>query len=154
MIRIRIFIFIIFVIFFLPRAYAQNVIKLSCRNALSAEDINRVRTSKSLLGEVDLHSLQATLDRMENTGCPVMQVLMLESIANTYADLIQEYDLPDLAARERLYNKIQMNMAYLQFTGGQTKGDKSPLNRLIRRKLKDYFPQELLEHPAFFQSVE
>ena len=133
---------------------AQDVGVLSCRGALSDKQREIVRESKALLGDVHGRTLEATLNDMNRTDCPVIQVLILEAEAKTYVDLTREYELKDKKARERLYQKIQMNMAYLQFTAGKTQGDDSSLNRLIRQKLRFYLPSEVLEHPGFYAPVE
>lgn len=142
------------VLFLCAASYAQEVTDIACRSSLTAGEVERVKTSKHLFYEVAPESLQATVKGLEKAGCPSIQVLMMEAMAKTYTDLVGAYDVQDKGAKERLYHKIQLNMAYLQFTAGKAESKGSPLDRLIRQKLIAYLPAVVLDHPRFFHSVE
>ena len=145
---------LIFFVFLQCSVQAQEAVELTCRRLLTDRQIERIRESKELIADVDHASLQETIEKINRTDCPSIQSLMSVAMARTYAELIREYDLKDRDARERLYHKIQMNMAYLQFTAGRTGGKGSSLNRLIQQKLIRYLPDEILEHPGFYVTLD
>ncbi len=160
----RPFITLFFIIIFASSEMGMNptiqaeekveTIRLHCRNALSDSDIAQVKESKGLIQDVDAKSLQRTLLEMEETECPTIHVFIIEAMARTYDDIVREQNVQEQKKKNWLYSKIQLNMAFLQLTGGTQKGDADPLNRLIRLKLKEYLPSGMLTHPAFFQKVE
>lgn len=125
-----------------------------CRNYLDQEDLKRVRESKPLISQVDQRSLQRMIDELEETDCPPMNAVILEAMAKTFDDIVRDQKITDQEKEDFLYSKIKLNMAYLQLTGGQIKGDKDPLNRLIRFKLKEYLTDDVLTDPRFFHKVE
>lgn len=141
------------VLFLATVASAQEEAVIDCRRSLDPGQIEVVRESKELIRDIDTESLDETVQGLNKTSCPVMQVLMLSAMARTYADLVVEYELDGLDARQRLYDKIGMNMAFMQFTAGRG-SDEADLNRLIRLKLKQYLPPEILTHPGFYFSLE
>jgi len=147
------FLFIVFLLTPLL-VLAQDPEPLLCGRELSIEKKILIQESKALLGHVHRLSPEATVEDIQQKDCPSVQAFMLSAMARTYADLIREYELEDNEAQERLYHKIQMNLAYLQFTAGRARGDASSLNRLIRQKLIFYLPEGILEHPGFHVSVE
>ena len=126
----------------------------NCRSSLNAQEIEHVKESKNLIRGVDKKSLQATLNELESTQCPPMNALIMEAMARTYDDIVVEQKVEEQTKKEWLYSKIQLNMAYLQLTGGQQRGDNDPLNRLIRWKLKQYLPAEIFTDPRFFHEVK
>lgn len=151
----RLFIPILFL--FIILFYAQKPVysqEIFCQNHLTSEDIERVKAGKNLLSEVDSKSLKETLDTFELQSCPQINAFIIEAMAKTYTDIVNEQKIEEKNRKEWLYSKIQLNMAYLQLTGGQQKGDSDPLNRLIRTKLKQFLPQNILTHPAFFHEVK
>jgi len=131
-------------------AHGQEAGEIVCGRQLSGLQVQHIETGKALLGEATKKSIPTIVKEINGSRCPAMQALMFEATARTYADLIKEYDLTDAAAQERLFQKIQMNMAFLQFTGENGKKGRSRLNRLICRKLKGYLPEGILSHPNFY----
>ena len=128
--------------------------KENCRSSLNAQEIEHVKESKNLIKDIDKKSLQRTLNELENTECPPMNALIMEAMAKAYDDIVAEQKVEEQTKKEWLYSKIQLNMAYLQLTGGQQRGDSDPLNRLIRWKLKQYLPSEIFTDPRFFHEVK
>jgi len=126
----------------------------SCSQSLTPQQVEQVRMFKQALAQVDHESLEATVEEFNKSACPAIRVLMLDAMTRTYADLIRDYDLIDQDARVRLYDKIKMNMAYMQFTGGRGRCKGSGLNCLIQDKLKTYLPSWLLDHPQFYVSID
>ena len=146
---------IFFLIFFtvIP-GYAQDLPAFSCRTTLTPAQIERVRSSQALLPVSACRPHQETVKDFNRSKCPAIHVLMLEAMSRTYSELVREYDLEDPGAQLRLYSKVQLNMAYLQLTGPDAKDEGSALNRLIRRKLMQYLPRDILTHPAFYSPPE
>ncbi len=121
---------------------------------LTGEDTEqRVRVFKELIRDVDAKSLQQTIREIEGAEYPQIELLMQEAIAKTYADIVLQEKVVDQKQKEWLYSMVTINMAYLQFGGGQDDSGNA-LNSLTRRKLKEYLPAEVLTHPGFLQKVE
>ena len=136
--------------FWMTAAYAFDLSGVVCSDPLTPQAIEQVRMSKQALADVDAEPWAVTVDEFNNTACPFIQVLMLDAMARTYTDLIRDYDLKEHDARVRLYDKIKMNMAFLQFTGGKSRAEGAGLNCLIQEKLRNYLPNQIWEHPHFF----
>lgn len=126
----------------------------SCRSSLTEEEIGYVKESRTLVRDVDPRSLQKTVDELEAVECPQIQAVIFEAMAKAYDDISRENNVAEQKKKEWLYSKIKLNMAYLQLTGGNFKGDGDALNRRIRYLLKEYLGPEVLQHPAFFQKVK
>ncbi len=122
---------------------------------LTAQEIGRVRAVKQLLYGIDSKTLQETIDELERMRYPQINLGLREAMAKTYADIVREYAVDGQKKNEWLYSMVCLNMAYFQFTGSQgTAGDTTSLNRLIRRKLKEYLPPYVLKQPGFLYSLE
>ncbi len=126
----------------------------ACRSSLTDEEIDFVKENRALVHEVDPRSLQKTVDELEANDCPAIQAVIFEAMAKSYDDISRENNVADQRKKEWLYSTIKLNMAYLQLTGGNFKGDGDALNRRIRYLLKEYLGPEVLTHPAFFQKVK
>ena len=122
---------------------------------LTAPDIERLKGVKALLGGIDKKSLQASIRELEKTRHPHTNLVMREAMARTFTDIVKEVNVEGQKKKEWLYSMICLNMAYLQFGGSQGKrGSTSELNRLIRRKLKEYLPPDLFHQSGFLYSLE
>jgi hypothetical protein len=76
-------------------------------------------------------------------------------MAKAYADIVRDQDVVGEKKKEWLYSMVCLNMAYFQFGGTQgPPGSATSLNRLIRRKLKEYLPPSVLKQPGFLYSLE
>jgi hypothetical protein len=140
-------IFTIILIFLATSAYASGY--------LTASDIARVKVVKALLYGVDKKSLQETIDELEKTRHPQINLQIREAMAKAYTDIVSEIDVKGQKKKEWLYSMVCLNMAYLQFGGSQgTPGSTTSLNRLIRQELKKYLPPNALKQPGFFYSLE
>lgn len=138
---------------FLSVAFSAQA-NMGCRGYLNEDDVERIRKSRALIGNVDKRSLQRMVDDLEANGCPPMNAVIFEAIARTHDDIVREQKIVDARKEEFLYSKIKLNMAFLQLTGGQHHGDGDPLNRMIRFKLKQYLTEDVLTDPRFFHKVE
>ena len=122
---------------------------------LTALDIERVKAVKALLSGVDTQSLQETINELEKSRHPHSNLIMKEAMAKAYTDIVQEINVEGQKKKEWLYSMVCLNMAYLQFGGSQgAPGSTTELNRLIRKKLKEYLPPNALNQPGFFYSLE
>jgi hypothetical protein len=135
-------IILIFFIFFVPIGKTYSGV------GLNEQEIERVRAFKQLIQEVDKKSLQQTIDDLEETGNPLLNLQIKEAMAKTYADIVREQNVTDPEQKEWLYSMVAMNMAYLQFGAMQDASDNG-LNSLIRRKLKQYLPTSIFTQPGF-----
>src|SRR5262249_36009106 len=122
-------------------------------NRLSDDDIARVRQVKELLGPVDKKSMRDTILELEKSRKPQLNLELKEAMAKAYADIAREYQITSVARKEWLYSMVCLNMAYLQFSGTASKEKTTDLNRLIRQKLKQYLPPDIMEQPGFFNSL-
>ena len=122
---------------------------------LTPPEIERVRAFKELLYGVDKKSLGETIDELERTRHPQINLLMREAMARTYADIVREINVEDQKKKEWLYSMVCLNMAYLQFGGDQGNSrNTTSLNRLIRRKLISYLPSNASKQQGFIYSLE
>ena len=122
---------------------------------LSTEQIERVTKAKRLLGDADQGSLTKTIHRLKKSPAVEGELQIIEAVAATYDELVRKYKPADKMARERLLDKIRMNMAYFQLGGPDTENPReSSLNIVIRRKLKEHLPSELINQPGFLYSLE
>ena len=142
------FFFLAILIFLAAPAHAQG-------NFPTPRDIERVKALKAVLYDVDTKSLRETIEELEKTRHPQINLQMREAMAKTYADIVREVNVEGKKKKEWLYSMVCLNMAYLQFGGSQGKsGSTTELNRLIRQKLKKYLPPNALKQPGVFYSLE
>ncbi len=124
-------------------------------NRLTQGEIDRLKVCKRLLSEVDTKSFEETLTEIERTPYPRENLQLLEAVAKTYAEIVDEQNVVGQKKKEWLHSMITLNMAYLQLGGLQLKqGDDSALNKMIRRKLKEHLPVEIKDHQGVFDSLE
>lgn len=122
---------------------------------LTAQEIQRVRAVKKLLYGIDTKSLRENITELEKTGRPEINLQIREAMAKAYTDIVREINVEGQKKKEWLYSMVCLNMAYLQFSGGQgNSGNTSSLNRLIRQKLKEYLPSDASKQPGFIYSLE
>jgi hypothetical protein len=119
------------------------------------QDIERVKAVKALLYGVDTKSLRETIDELEKTRHPRINLQIREAMAKAYTDIVREINVNGQKKKEWLYSMVCLNMAYLQFGGGHgTHGSAGSLNRFIRQKLRKYLPPDALKQPGFLYSLE
>jgi len=122
---------------------------------LTMEEIERVRAVKELLGDVDSKTVQQTIKELERSDYPQINLQLKEAMAKTFFDIVRDKNIQGQARQERLLSQISLNMAYLQLGGTQDKaGSAEPLNRLIRKKLREYLPSEIFSSPGFSFVIE
>jgi hypothetical protein len=149
--RKQIFIFIIFM-FLAGFAHAEGNYT---RRHLTGQEIERVRIVKELLDGIDTKSLQETINELEKSRYPQLNLAMKEAMAKAYTDIVREIKVDGQKKKEWLYSMVCLNMAYLQFGGSQgVPGSTTELNRLIRQKLKEYLPSHVLNQAGFLYSLE
>ncbi len=143
---------LIIFIFLSASAHAEEGYK---NRYLTAQEIERVKVVKALLYGIDTKSLRETINELEKTRHPQINLQMREAMAKTYTDIVREINVEGQKKKEWLYSMVCLNMAYLQFGGSQgTPGSTISLNRLIRQKLKKYLPPNALKQPRFLYSLE
>ena len=121
---------------------------------LTGQDIQRVKAVTQVLSGIDGKSLQQTIDELEKTRYPHLNLIMREAMAKTYADIVRDNNVVEPKKKAWLYSMVCLNMAYVQFAGFQKqKSNTTSLNRLIRRKLREYLPADILKQPGFFYSL-
>jgi len=144
--------FLIIFISLTASVYAQGNYKT---RHLTESDIERVRAVKALLYGIDTKSLRETIEELEKTRYPQINLEMREAMAKTYTDIVRQINVKWQKKKEWLYSMVCLNMAYLQFGGSQgTPGSATELNRLIRQKLKAYLPSNVLKQAGFLYSLE
>ena len=122
---------------------------------LSAGQLQRINTAKSLLGATDDRTLAATISELEKSPSTEGALEIYEAIAETYGELVKKHGLTDKKAQERLLDKIRMNMAYFQLGGPDVERvSDSSLNIVIRRLLKKHLPAQLFSDRRFFKSLD
>ncbi len=131
-----------------PVHYEPRARKATVRLNLSEQEIARIKAFKQLIRDVDTKTLQQTVDEVERADDPGLELAMQEAIAKTYADTAREQKVSDQKQKEWLFSMVTINMAYLQF-GAKNDESGNALNRLIRRKLREYLPPEVLDRPGF-----
>jgi len=136
--------------------YGQNpVFKNFTSRHLTEQEIQRVKAVKQLLHGIDSKSLQQTIDDLGKTHYPQVNLEIREAMAKTYADLVKEYNVVGQKKKDWLYSMVCLNMAYIQFGGGQgNSANSTSLNRLIYRKLKEYLPLHALKQHGLLYSLE
>ena len=148
--RKQIYFSIIF-IFLTACAHAEG--SYSTRH-LTAQEIERVKAVKELLYGVDTKSLQETIQELEKSRHPWVNLEMKEAMAKAYTDIVRDINVEGQKKKEWLYSMVCLNMAYLQFGGSKGKpGSTTELNRLIRQKLIQYLPSNTLNQPGFIESL-
>ena len=121
---------------------------------MTAQEIQRVRAVKELLEGIDKKSLQETIDELEKTRKPQINLEMREAMAKAYTDIVRDFNVEGQKKKEWLYSMVCLNMAYLQFGGGQGPSDSTTsLNRLIRQELRKYLPPDILKQPGFLYAL-
>jgi len=146
------FSFFIVSLLFISTAHAQEDYR---SGYLTAPEIQRVKAVKELLGDVDKSSMRETIKELEKTKHPQTNLEMREAMARTYTDIVKEIGVDGQKKKEWLYSMVCLNMAYLQFGGSQGKyGSTTELNRLIRQKLKEYLPADVLDRSGFLHTLQ
>lgn len=121
---------------------------------LTGQEIQRVKAVKQVLSGVDGKSLQQTIDELGKTRYPHLNLIMREAMARTYVDIVRDNNVVEQKKKAWLYSMVCLNMAYVQFAGFQgSRTSATALNRLIRRKLREYLPADILKQPGFFYSL-
>ena len=139
-------------------AYAQGQEKqlyFSKTVQLTADEIVRLKVCKRLSAGIDKKSFEESLAALERYPYPEENLQILEAMTRTYVEIIQQGNVVEQKTKEWLYSMIALNMAYLQLGGIQVKQDEdTPLNKLIRQKLKEHLPVILQENQEIFKPLE
>ena len=142
---------LIIFIFLATSVYADG----NYRSRLTEQEIQRVRAVKELLYGIDTKPLWETIEELEKTRHPLVNLQMKEAIAKAYTDIARDFNVQGQKKKEWLYSMVCLNMAYLQFAGNQgSPGITTDLNKLIRQKLKEYLPADALNQYRLFYSLE
>ena len=120
---------------------------------LNEEDINQLKKIKEMLKDVDHKPLAQWIKETQKTQYPRLNISIKEAMAKVYIDIVRDHKVEGVKKKEWLYSMIALNMAYLQFGGGDS--NKAPdLDRLIRQKLKGYLPSGIVSKQGFHYSLE
>ncbi len=139
-------------LFLITSAYAEQGYRYG---HLTAQEIERVRQVEALLGGVDTKSLRETINELERSRHPYINLEVKEAMAKAYTDIVREINVEGQSKKEWLYSMVCLNMAYLQFGGDEGRpGSTTELNRLIRKKLMEYLPSDLLKQFGSMYSLE
>lgn len=127
----------------------------TARADFTASEIQRLTKAKTLLMDTENRSVQDILKEFEAMGSPQQQLIIYEAVAAAFRDVQEKYGEDSRQSREQLLAKIRLNMAYFQLGGavGEQAG-MGELNKLIRRKLKQYLPENIWDNPDLFHSLE
>lgn len=118
---------------------------------LTPQQLERVKVCHRLLEGAQNKSVQEMSTDIEQMPSPEKHLQILEAVALTYSEIVQEQKIEEQDRREWLHSMIALNMGYLQL-GGAGSGD--PMHRMIQRKLKAHLSPALLKDPELFQSLE
>lgn len=118
---------------------------------LTSQQWERVKVCHRLLEGAQTKSVQEMSSDLEQSSSPEKHLQILEAVALTYSEIVQEQKIEEKDRKEWLHSMISLNMGYLQL-GGSGSGD--PVHRMIQRKLKDHLSPQLLKDPELFQSLE
>lgn len=128
---------------------------MAMAGTLSTIEIERVKVVQDALVDVEHKSLSTMVKDLEKSAHPQTYLVIKEAMAKTYAHMIKEQEVQGQQKRAWLYSMINLNMAYLQFVGTRHKAAAdTPLNMLIRNKLREYLPADIDRQPGFLQSVD
>lgn len=148
-----------------PKIYQQHILSTILILGMSAtvfaapellpQQLERVKAAQELLCEADPQPLQKIINELQTSPALEGNIYILESVALTYRDLVAKYGIINQSAKERLLEKVRLNMAYFQLGGQDNEGnDQNPLDIMIRRKLKEYLPEYVWKDTQLFHSLE
>ena len=123
-------------------------------NDLSARQAERLSEARHILAEVDPRSEEAIARELLTTPYPEENLQIYEAVARTYLDLVTRKEIVDPQAKTQLFNKIRLNVAFLQFGGSPASGTGKKMDVWIRQTLVRHIPAELLGSPALFHSLQ
>ncbi|MBP9853779.1 MAG: hypothetical protein KBD53_02795 [Candidatus Omnitrophica bacterium] len=124
-------------------------------STLTQKEVERVKVCKKLFNGIDGKTLDESITLLEENTYPKENLILLEAMAKTYAEMVEEQNVVDIKKKEWLYSMVKLNMAYLQLGGYQLKKAHAvPLHQVIQTKLKSYIPVELMENRDLFNPLE
>jgi len=133
---------------------AVAIVGFSTTQGFALSQTERIDQVRTLLADVDGRSAQEIIKDLNTTKSPEGQLQILEAIAQTYRDMVVEYDVTVQARKDWLHSMILLNVAFYQFGGMDDDQNETMLNVAIRRKLKSYFSAQLMESSGLFYSLE
>lgn len=122
--------------------------------SLTSQEIEQVEGIKALVQDVEQKSLKKIIAELEANPNTRTQLMIKDAMAKAYRDIVDEQKVRGADKKVWLYSMVNLNMAYLQFVGTKHKAKDTPLNMLIRNKLRGYLPSDIDDAPGFHQSVE
>lgn len=128
-----------------PRAVSSPA---PLKRTLTGAELERLKALKDLARDVDRESLSEAIDDLARADDLEIALLMRESVAKTYDDIVRERNVVDQDQKEWLYSMVKLNMAYLQLSAAYDNSGNA-LNRLIRQKLLYYLPAGIVNDPRF-----
>lgn len=128
---------------------------LAAQEKLRADQMQRLRHMMRILQDVDKNSEDQIIVDITYTQPIEGQLQLREIIAETFQDLTTKFELTSLRGKRNLYQRIQMNMAFLQMGG--MKLDQLPptsLDQEIVLYLKKQIPKDLVADERLFYTLE
>ena len=121
---------------------------------LSPLQRQRVEQCCIILAEVDKQGLESRLRHLEEHPHLEENIVILEALARTYQEIVQEQGVDNQKTKEWLYSKVLLNIGYLQLGGLHINKRDTVLNKLIRHKFKKYISAEILNNEDIFYSLD
>jgi len=126
----------------------------SARQTLTPSQVERLETCVRLLSDVDPQDFAARREGLERGTYTEANLVLLEAVARTYSEIIEEQGITEQERKEWLYSMVTLNMGYLQLGGSKVRQRDSALNLFIRQKLKSHIPARLLENQDLFYPLD
>lgn len=122
---------------------------------LSSQQMNRINSSVKRLGQVEPRSVKSVIHEFQQYDNVEGNIQIFETVVSVYRKLAQKYELDSLKAKQRLLEKVRLNMAYLQMGGLQVQGGgDNSLNNYIQRELRKHLPERLTNNEQLFYTLQ
>ena len=123
--------------------------------SLTPDQTRRLQVCERLLDGVDKNGMAKKMRELENSRFPEENVKLIEAVTQTYAELVREQGIEKPDTKEWLYSMVTLNMGYLQLGGSKLNQSRdTALNKIIRRRLKDRLPADLLANEEIFYTLD
>jgi len=123
-------------------------------NVNNDEFLERIHHARLLLAGQDPRTVEDIEKEFKATKSPEGNLRIYEAVAATFRELAEEKEITKDEDKKNLYDKIRMNVAFIQF-GGEAAGDNGKtIDRWIRQTLVKHLPEDLREDKKLFHSQE
>lgn len=114
----------------------------------------RIMRAQTLVAEHDLRSVDEIWTELQGSVSAEGNLQIYEAVAETYRDLTADGKIAGEAEKRGLYDKIRMNVAFIQFGGDPNYGGGAKINLWIRRSLMKYLSRDLINDDTMFHSAD